>query len=192
MSRRTRAFAAVIILSLVAPVDLAAHDKVGTDGLISRVGTYRLYHGELSLRIYEDKGKLNYEIGRTNMFWSGPAEPIIEKGPCWFALVESPKARAPRAIWIFDGRDLLVQVAYDPMGSRDDYRGATECDSESRPSIVTNAPNAVRDRLPESFKKRFKRSNGPPGEEIPHGQGDHVGGISTRERNNPSPSLPSP
>ncbi len=155
MSRRG-AFAAVIILSCASPADLAAYDKVGKDGLISKIGTYRLYHGELALRIYEDEGKLNYEIGRTNLFWGGPAESFIEKGAEWFALVESPKARAPRAIWIFNGRDLLVQIAYDPTGSRDDYWGAIEYHSDSRPSIVTNAPKAVRDRLPESFKKKFQ------------------------------------
>ncbi len=151
---------------------------IGPDGFISRVGTYRLYHGELTLRIYEDKGKLNYEIGHTISYrlsplWryrgtvaSGPAEPVIEKGSKWFALAELPRARSPHSIWIFDGRDLLVQIAYDPAGDRDDYRGAVEYHSDSRPSIVTDAPTAVRDRLPESFKKTFRsraRSSGSGG-----------------------------
>jgi hypothetical protein len=38
----------------------------------------------MSLRIYEDRGKLNYELGRTNLFWCGPAEPFIEEGAKWF------------------------------------------------------------------------------------------------------------
>ncbi len=49
MSRRTRAFAAVIILSYVSPVDLAANDKIGTDGLISRVAL--LWTGVLSCQM---------------------------------------------------------------------------------------------------------------------------------------------
>jgi hypothetical protein len=156
MSRRTSTLAAVLILAYLSPADITAYDQVGQDGLISRAGTFRLYHRELTLRIYEDKGKLNYEVGRTNMFSCGPAEPFIEKRAKWFALVESPAARSPRTIWIFDGRDLLVQIAYDPTGNRDDYWGAVEYHSNTRPSIVTNAPKEVRDRLPESFMKKFK------------------------------------
>ena len=168
MFPRWAAFAVVLGLACTAPIPLAAGDKVAQDGFISRVGEYRLYHGELTLTIYEDKGKLNYTIGRTisirlspfHRFAEdvacGPAEPFIEKGSRWFALAESPRARSPRAIWIFDGRDLLVQIAYDPTKGRDDYWGATEYHSDYTPSIVRDAPKAVRDRLPESFKNKFQ------------------------------------
>jgi hypothetical protein len=157
-----------LLLPCVSPISLLAYDKLGPDGFISEVGTYRIYHGELSLRIYEDKGKLNYEIGRrisvrVSPFRrdqmdvaSGPAEPFIERGANWFASVESPRSRTPRAIWIFDGRDLLVRIAYDPTRSRDDYWGAIEYHSDSRPSIVADAPKEVRDRLPQSFKEKFR------------------------------------
>jgi hypothetical protein len=167
MFRRRIARLIVLSLACVEPLSLAASDGVERDGFISKIGTYRLYHGELTLRIYEDEGKLNYEIGHTisyrlSLLWryretvaSGPAEPFIEQGSKWFAVAESPRARSPHSIWIFDGRDLLIQIAYDPAGDRDDYWGAVEYHSDSRPSIVTDAPRAVRDRLPESFKQRF-------------------------------------
>jgi hypothetical protein len=168
MFRLWVALAVGVGLDCVAPISLAAGDKVERDGFISEVGTYRLYHGELTLRIYEDKGKLNYKIGRTlsartsltrrfqERVFGGPADPIIEKGANWFALAESPRARVPHTIWIFDGRDLLVQIAYDPKRERDDCWGAVEYHSDSTPSVVTNAPKVVRDRLPESFKKKFE------------------------------------
>jgi hypothetical protein len=69
---------------------------------------------------------------------------------------ESPKARSPHAIWIFDGRDLLEKHEYDPAGDPDDYWAATLYHSDSRSSIVRNAPKALRDRLPESFKKKWE------------------------------------
>jgi hypothetical protein len=170
MPRTMKAIVVVVLLPCVSPINLLAYDKLGPDGFISRVGTYRIYHGELSLKIYEDKGKLNYEIGRhisvrVSPFRrdqmdvaSGPAEPFIEKGSKWFAMVESPRSRTPRAIWIFDGRDLLVQIAYT-NGDRDDYWGAVLYHSDTRPSIVTDAPREVRDRLPESFKEKFRRKS---------------------------------
>jgi hypothetical protein len=163
MSRTVVVLVAVLILSLGKMTYVIASDRVASDGFISKVGTYRIYHGKLTLEIYEEKGKLNYLVGRTNMFSSGPAEPFIEKGPKWFAFVESPRSRSPRAIWFFDGRDLLVQIAYDPNGDPDDYWAATLYHSDSRPSIVTDAPKAVRDRLPASFKKKFRASS-PPGQ----------------------------
>lgn len=110
----------------------------------------------MSLKIYEDKEKLNYEVGRTNMFWCGPAEPFIDQEAPWFVWVDSPRSRSPRAIWIVNGRDHLFEIAYDPAGNRDDYWGTVLRDADSSPWLVTDAPKAVRGRLPESFKKRFR------------------------------------
>jgi hypothetical protein len=70
-SRGIRVFQRLVLLALIvslaclAPISGAAGDGVGPIGFISKVGTYRLYHGNLTLTIYEDKDRLNYKIGRT-------------------------------------------------------------------------------------------------------------------------------
>ncbi|WP_165236123.1 hypothetical protein [Aquisphaera insulae] len=168
MFGRTGAIVIGVLLSGMAPANFLAADELGPDGFISRAGTFRLYHGELTLRIFEAKGKLNYEVRshvsmRKSLFRREtlevayrPTEPFIEKDAPWFALVESPGARSPRGIWIFDGRDRLVRVAYDPSKGPDEHWGGILLDSDARPSIVTEAPGEVRSRLPEAFKTKFE------------------------------------
>jgi hypothetical protein len=173
--QRLAVLTVVVSLAGIAPISPAAGDKAGPDGFISKVGTYRLFHKKLTLRIYEDKGKLNHEFVTTISLPTsllrrsvetascGPAEPRIEKGTKWFAFAESTNAKEPKALWIFNGDDILVQIAFNPrQGSPDsgvgffaEY-GGTEYHSDSFPSIVKNAPKAVRDRLPEVFMKQFK------------------------------------
>jgi hypothetical protein len=171
MFQRRIAHIAALAITCAVPVSLVAGEKIGPDGFISKPGSYRLHHSEQTLRIYKEKGKLNYRIvysypkkGLSRLLRfdevgsMGPAEPFIDKNANWFALVEKPRARSPVAIWIFDGHDLLVQLAYDPARTSDGYP-AFLYDSDSRPSIVTAAPPEVWNRLPEQFKKRFERES---------------------------------
>jgi hypothetical protein len=173
--QRLVALTVVVSLACIGPISPVAGDKAGPDGFISQVGTYRLYHGKLTMRIYEDKGKLNHEFittvsFRTSLFRRsaekvsrGAAEPWIEKGTNWFAFAELTDAKAPKALWIFNGHDKLVQIAFTdrqelPEGWSGFFAeyGGYESHSDSSPSIVRDAPQAVRDRLPEAFKKKFK------------------------------------
>ena len=173
MFQRRIARLAALAITCAVPVSLVAGEKTEPDGFISKPGSYRLYHAELTLEIFEGKGKLNYKVGDSfskkglwpilrfdGVGFMGPAEPFIDKNANWFALAEKPRARAPVAIWIFDGHDLLVQLAYDPTRTRGNYRAFLN-DSDSRPSIVTAAPPEVWNRLPEHFKKKFKRTSQP-------------------------------
>ncbi len=176
MFRRLVALVVAVAFGGAGAVSLAAGDKPGPDGFISKVGTYRLYKGKLGLKIYEDKGKLNHAFVTTITFRasrfrrkeeitvsSGPSEPWIEKEAKWFAFAEATPARSPKALWIFNGRDQLTLIAYSPRKESSDPGGgffseykADEYDSDYALSIVKNAPKVVRDRLPEAFKKKLQ------------------------------------
>jgi hypothetical protein len=127
----------------------------------------------VTLKVYEEKGKLNYRIARHvskqenptqhGTVTSGASEPFIESGARWFAFVEFPDQKSPKTVWIFDGRDYLRQEAFDPA---DEPIALTapgfgehwwmSRDSKAVPSIVNKSPKALRDRLPESFKRKFE------------------------------------
>jgi hypothetical protein len=173
--RRLAALGVVLSLTCVMLVSAAAGNKPKPDQLISEIGTYRLYHGKLTMRFYEDKGKLNYRFVttqsvRVSLFRRdvqttsfGPAEPWIEKGSNWFAFAETHTGNSPKALWIFNGRDLLVQIAFSPgvyasqpgQGFFGLYDGV-ERHSDSKPEMTKEAPKAVLDRLPESFKRKLE------------------------------------
>jgi hypothetical protein len=171
---RLTTLAVLVVFVCIAPICQAWGDeKIGPDGFISNVGTYRLYHGKLRLRIYDDHGKLNHQYVATisqrrslltrfeETMASGPSELWIGKGPNWFIFVESPDAKSPTFVWFYDGGDHLIQQEFNPPRDRSDPTSrlgeqiSNPWDSEGYPSIVINAPKAVRDRLPESFKQKF-------------------------------------
>ena len=174
MIKKLAALIVVVSLACIGPGSPAAGGKAGPDRFITKVGAYRLYHGKLVMRIYEDNGKLNHEFVTTislprSLFRRsgetvscGPSEPWIEKGTNWFAFAESTHSKAPKALWIFSGHDRLVQIGFtDRQVLTEGYSGffaeygGYECHSDSTPSIVKDAPKEVLDRLPESFKRKF-------------------------------------
>ncbi len=172
MFQRWGALAILVSLACLGLSSRAIGEGDGPDRLITTAGTYQLYGGKVTLRIYEDKGKLNYRIARHvskrenptryGTVTSGPSQPFIEKGSRWFAFVESTDDKSPKTVWIFDGRDYLRQEAFDPArepiapnaGFGEHWWMSR--DSEVVPWIVNKSPKAVRNRLPESFKRKFE------------------------------------
>ncbi len=160
-----------LVASSIVCSQLPASDRVGADGLVTKIGLYRLYRGNLTFEIYRNKGKLNYRTGGTisvrhGLFkrerieaFSGPAESFIDETRPWFAWIEKPSARAPHAIWLFNGDDRLVLESFDPEGSKDDYWGGIVTDTDSHPEIVATAPREVRDRLPAAFVEKCRRNS---------------------------------
>jgi hypothetical protein len=61
----------------------------------------------------------------------------------WFAFAESNDI-----VWIFNGRNVLNRVVFHEMG-------LTTTDSVVVPGIVNEAPKAVQDRLPTTFREKF-------------------------------------
>ncbi len=175
MFQRLAALGVVLGLACVVLISAGAGSKAKPDQLISEIGTYRLYHAKLTMRFYEDKGKLNYRFVtthsvRVSLFRRdvqttsfGPADPWIEQGSPWFAFAETHNGKSPKALWIFNGRDLLVQIAFSPgvyasqpgQGFFGLYDGV-ERHSDSTPKMLEEAPKAVLDRLPESFTRKLE------------------------------------
>lgn len=183
MVKKLMAIVVILGLTYVGPDALAGGDKPDRDGFITKVGTYKLYHGKLTLRFFENKGKLNYEqVVTTRKFWlpfikyeetssAGPAEPWIEKGPNWFAFAESPKERSPQAVWIYSGRDQLVLLAWDtvlkwPDGKTEVAYTFSSYDSDSFPMVAGKIPQAVLARLPRTFKRKIGVKIQSPGPNV--------------------------
>ncbi len=196
--KKMAAIVVVLGLTHVGPEALAGGDKPDRDGFITQVGSYRLYHGKLTLRFFENKGKLNYEeVGTIRRLWvpfifkyeetraGGPADPWIEKGSNWFAFAESPKERSPKAVWIYSGRDKLLFLKWVPAPEGAQFEPGTllctqsEYDPDTFPSIVNNVPNPVLDRLPRSFKRKLDARTQSPDPGVPR---------SLNQRNQPAPA----
>jgi hypothetical protein len=113
--------------------------------VITTVGTHRLYAGKLTLDVFEEKEGLNYRVtrilekGSVKNQSASPREPFIQYGADWFAFAESADV-----VWIFNGRDVLNCVELGEGVWR-------TTDSVVVPDIVNRAPQAVRNRLPNSF-----------------------------------------
>lgn len=166
MVQRLPAAAVLLALAIIGEDSQAAGARRPRDEFITQTGTYRFHHGNLTLRFYEDKGKLNYErvvstrrVGLPFLKYEeyssgGPADAWIEKGPNWFAFVESPRSRSPVAVWIFDGRGKLVLLKWMPTASDPDLSYMTDYDPDTFPTVVKSVPKAVLDRLPRSFLRK--------------------------------------
>jgi len=120
------------------------------EDVVNTVGTHNFYGGKLTVTVSDDEGGLNYRITRVHdedparVLSFGPMEPFFKDRDHWFVCMESVDS-----VWVFDGRDMLTWVEFQD-GT------VTEKDSVAVPAIVKRAPEAVRDRLPQSFLERFK------------------------------------
>jgi hypothetical protein len=123
-------------------------DVDDSNRLITSVGTHRLKDGKLTLEIREEQDRLNYHItrdfddGAVTKVSFAPAEPFLHSGTDWFAFIESDNV-----VWVFNGQDVLHCA---------DFKDGSYAiiDSIVRPDIFTEAPGAVRDRLPPSFLEK--------------------------------------
>ena len=146
-------------------------EKYVQDNFVTTVGTHTLFDGKLTVKIYEEQGKLNYciirnwvdhESGSVLTHSSGPVPPTIEKGADWFIL-----AKSPDEVWTFDGHESLVlkemgpEKPGRPRGGIYEIRPDLDFQAKAVQRLVDKAPQALRDRLPEAFTVKFQGN--PPG-----------------------------
>lgn len=129
----------------------ACEKQVHTD-TITTLGIHTVVPGELSVRVYDDRGKINFRICRTfSRGWSselGPSNPAFENGAKWFIIPESP-----RKFWVFDGNEELFLRWFAANNSGG--VASTKID----PEIVREAPKRVLALLPKSLKDKYKNTN---------------------------------
>ena len=120
---------------------------------VTTVGPHTFFGKKIKIDIFEVDGMLNYSIARDNKDWvstTKPTMPSIKKGGNWFICPVTPNE-----IWIYNGQDKLT--LYKHWRSSDeienDSYGFITCDPDNK--IIEQAPKKVRNRLPESMKRKF-------------------------------------
>lgn len=125
----------------------------GDDGdFMSTVGTRSRHEGKLTLKVYEQAGKLNYRVCRDGIGGGaeqGPSKASIEKGSPWFIFSESADE-----VWIFDGRESLILRPFHDR--RPGYSNGGFYEVPKERSTLDTMPKALRDHLPETFKASFR------------------------------------
>ena len=133
-----KTFLAILLLCIAAKES----DFVTTEGVHER------FDGKLTLKVYEQDGKFNYRVCRNvpeEKSESGPVKPNIEKGSKWFIFAETYDE-----VWIYNGSDILILRPFHDRRPNFPNGGFYQLKGKEYLDIM---PKAVRDRLPDSFKK---------------------------------------
>jgi hypothetical protein len=161
MKTPTRAIAGLTlgILALVGSSAIGQKDdapgKRVEGKFVTTVGTHVICDGNVTVSVYEQKGKLNFRANG-----AGPVPPLIEKSTPWFVY-----AKSADEIWAFVGHGTLFfyESTTDPNSRNQTRRGIYEVLAESDfevgavRRIADKVPQAVRDRLPDAFRAKFLR-----------------------------------
>ncbi len=107
--------------------------------LIDVPGTYECFDRQTIIKVWEaPKDRIQYRLARGKAEF-GPAEPALRKAANWIIYAESPET-----VWVFDGDRELTRVDCKIDG------GAKFTSSQIVPSLINEAPIALRDRLSAS------------------------------------------
>jgi hypothetical protein len=141
MRRTVATLSTLVLFALTA----RAEDK-NSDDFITKPGTYKLYGGKLVVTVTKRETGTGYMLGRPtdkgSFVEQGSTKDAIKNGADWFIYTES----ADR-VWVFTGTELDLWELGD---------GRSKATSASVvPKIVRAAPEPVRDRLPEVFRKKY-------------------------------------
>lgn len=140
---RTVTFLMAVVLLALGP-GATADDKKPAE-FITKAGTYKLFDGKLEVAVTAGAAGTSYSftipLGGGKSIKHASAKDEIKKGAEWFIYPES----ADR-VWVFNGADLLRMEFMEG--------NAVVKGSSAVPGLVKAAPEAVRKRLPDEFKKK--------------------------------------
>ena len=144
MIRAVTFLAGILVLTLGSA---ATADGKKPAELITKAGTHKLYDGKLVVTVTEGVTGTQYKFTRPfgdgRLIGYGSAKKdAIKKGTDWFIYPASAEK-----VWVFTGTELL-QVAIS-------YEGTVVKGASVVPAIVKAAPELVRKRLPDEFKKKY-------------------------------------
>jgi hypothetical protein len=141
-----RAVAFLAAVGLLAPGLWATADDKKPAEFITKAGAYKLYDGKLVVTVTAGATGTVYEftrpLGDGQSVSHGSGKDGIKKGANWFIFPES----AGR-VWVFTGAEL---VRWEIVGGDAEVKEAS-----AAPEIVKAAPELVRKRLPDEFKKKY-------------------------------------
>jgi hypothetical protein len=122
-------------------------------GVITTVGEHKLFDGNLTVKVYEEGGKLTMDVthrlkGQGSFTHSLP-KVLGKEGAFWLIY-----AQTPNKVWYFLYPNTVPLMLWEVAETE---RGLTDSTTGFGPGdVLKNAPRSVRDALPKEVLEKFK------------------------------------